>query len=58
MAQIKLVATNSKVSDLGKFKDERKWSEWENVFTNYLSDIPGVRIFTSEILVSLLSYSA
>ena len=32
----------SKAADLGKFKDERKWPEWEPAFTNYLSTIPGV----------------
>ncbi len=47
MAQIRrsdmeLVATNSKAADPGKFKDERKWPEWEKAFTNYLSVIPGV----------------
>jgi hypothetical protein len=34
--------TVSKAADPGKFKDERKWSEWEPAFTNYLSTIPGV----------------
>ena len=47
MAQIRksdmeLVVTNSKAADPGKFKDERKWPEWEKAFTNYLSIIPGV----------------
>ncbi len=47
MAQIRrsdmeLVATNTKAADPGKFKDERKWPEWEKAFTNYLSVIPGV----------------
>ena len=47
MAQIRkldmeLVATNSKAADPGKFKDERKWPEWEKAFINYLSVIPGV----------------
>ena len=34
--------TVSKAADPGKFKDERKWPEWEPAFTNYLSTIPGV----------------
>ena len=36
------VETISKAADQGKFKDERKWEDWEPVFTNYLSTIPGV----------------
>jgi hypothetical protein len=39
---MELVVTNSKAADPGKFKDERKWPEWEKAFTNYLSIIPGV----------------
>lgn len=34
--------TVSKAADPGKFKDERKWPEWEPAFMNYLSTIPGV----------------
>ena len=34
--------TVSKAADPGKFKDERKWPEWEPAFSNYLSTIPGV----------------
>ena len=34
--------TVSKAADPGKFKDERKWPEWEPSFINYLSTIPGV----------------
>jgi len=34
--------TVSKAADPGKFKDERKWPEWEPSFVNYLSTIPGV----------------
>ena len=41
-SDIELVTTNSKAADPGKFKDERKWPEWEKAFTNYLSVIPGV----------------
>ena len=41
-SDIDLVATNSKAADPGKFKDERKWPEWEKAFVNYLSVIPGV----------------
>ena len=41
-SDIDLVSTNSKAADPGKFKDERKWPEWEKSFTNYLSVIPGV----------------
>ena len=41
-SDIELVTTNSKAADPGKFKDERKWPEWEKAFINYLSVIPGV----------------
>jgi hypothetical protein len=41
-SDIELVTTNSKAADPGKFKDERKWPEWEKLFANYLSVIPGV----------------
>jgi hypothetical protein len=41
-SDIELVTTNSKAADPGKFKDERKWPEWEKSFSNYLSVIPGV----------------
>ena len=34
--------TVRKAADPGKFKDERKWPEWEPAFVNYLSTIPGV----------------
>ena len=34
--------TVSKAADPGKFKDEKKWPEWEPAFCNYLSTIPGV----------------
>jgi hypothetical protein len=34
--------TISKAADPGKFKDKRKWPEWEPAFENYLSTIPGV----------------
>lgn len=34
--------TVSKAADPGKFKDERKWPEWEPAFVNYLSTILGV----------------
>ena len=33
--------TISKAVDPGKFKDERKWPDWEPAFVNYLSTIPG-----------------
>ena len=35
------VDTISNVADPGKSKDERKWPDWEPVFVNYLSMIPG-----------------
>ena len=35
------VETVSKAADPGKFKDERKWPDWEPVFIYYLSTIPG-----------------
>ena len=35
------VDTISKAADQGKFKDERKWPDWEPAFVNYLSKIPG-----------------
>ncbi|KAI2504021.1 hypothetical protein MHU86_10454 [Fragilaria crotonensis] len=41
-SDIELVSTNAKAVDPGKFKDERKWPEWEKSFVNYLSVIPGV----------------
>jgi hypothetical protein len=34
--------TMSKAANPGKFKDEKKWAEWEPAFCNYLSTIPGV----------------
>ena len=34
--------TVSTAADPGKFKDEKKWPEWEPAFVNYLSIIPGV----------------
>ena len=37
------VDTISKAADPGKFKDEKKWPDWEPAFLNYLSTIPGVR---------------
>ena len=33
--------TVSKAVDPRKFKDERKWPDWEPAFVNYLSSIPG-----------------
>ena len=33
--------TISKAANPGKFKDERKWPDWEPAFVNYLSMIPG-----------------
>ena len=35
------VDTISKAADPGKFKEERKWPDWEPAFINYLSTIPG-----------------
>ena len=35
--------TVSKAADPGKFKDERKWPEWEPAFSTYLSTILGVK---------------
>ena len=37
------VDTISKAVDQGKFKDKKKWPDWETAFVNYLSTIPGVR---------------
>ena len=34
------VETISKAADPGKFKDARKWPDWEPAFINYLSRIP------------------
>lgn len=34
--------TVSKAADPGKFKDEKKWPEWEPSFVNYLSTLIGV----------------
>ena len=41
-SDIDLVDTNTRVANPGKFKDERKWPEWEEAFINYLLVIPGV----------------
>jgi hypothetical protein len=41
-SDIDLVDMNAKAAVPGKFKDERKWHEWELAFGNYLSVIPGV----------------
>jgi hypothetical protein len=41
-SDVDLVDTNTKAADPKKFKDERKWPEWEKAFANYLSVIPGV----------------
>ena len=41
-SDLELVVTNTKVADPEKFRDERKWPEWQKSFTNYLSVIPGV----------------
>jgi hypothetical protein len=41
-SDIDLVDTNTKAANLSKFKDERKWPEWETSFINSLSVIPGV----------------
>ena len=35
------VDTIGKAADPGKFKDERKWPDWEPAFVNYLSMIHG-----------------
>ena len=37
------VDTISKAADPGKFKDEKKWPDWEPALVNYLSTIPGVK---------------
>ena len=37
------VDTISKAADPGKFKDEKKWPDWEPAFINYLSTIPCVK---------------
>ena len=39
---VDLVTANTKAAEPGKFKDERKWPEWEKAFLNYLSVVPGV----------------
>ena len=36
------VNTISKAADPGKFKDEKKWPDWEPAFVNFMSTIPGV----------------
>ena len=41
-SDINLVDTNTKAANPGKFKDERKWPEWEKSFINYLLVIPGI----------------
>ena len=42
VSDVELVSANTKAAEPGKFKDERKWPEWEKAFTNYLSVVPGV----------------
>jgi hypothetical protein len=42
MSDVELISTNTKAADPGKFKDKRKWPEWEKAFINYLSVVPGV----------------
>ena len=37
------VDTISKAADPGKFKDKKKWPDWEPALINYLSRIPGVK---------------
>ena len=37
------VDTISKPMDPGKFKDEKKWPDWEPAFVNYLYIFPGVK---------------
>ena len=37
------VDTISKAAGPGKFKDEKKWPNWDPAFVNYLSTIPGVK---------------
>ena len=41
-SHIDLVDTNTKAANPGKFKDKRKWPEWEKAFINYLLVIPGM----------------
>ncbi|KAI2495884.1 Reverse transcriptase (RNA-dependent DNA polymerase) [Fragilaria crotonensis] len=41
-SDVELVTTNAKAVDPGKFKDKRKWPEWEKAFVNYLPVVPGV----------------
>ena len=45
------VDTISKAADPGKFKDEKKWPDWEPAFVNYLSTIPGVKGVTLSSVV-------
>ena len=47
--------TMSKVADQSKFKDERTWPEWEVIFGNYISTIPGVNVVP---LLCILQYQA
>ena len=37
------VDTISKAADPGKFKDKKKWPDWEPALVNYLSTIRGVK---------------
>ena len=39
----KQLDTISKEADPGKFKDEKKWSDWEPAFVNHLSTIPSAK---------------
>jgi hypothetical protein len=46
--------TVSKAADPGKFKDERKWAEWEPAFVNYILTIQN---FHLEKIVRILNFS-
>jgi hypothetical protein len=50
--------TASKAADPGKFKDEKKWSEWEPAFCNYLSTIQGVNRVPLSYVVRKVEFAA
>jgi hypothetical protein len=50
--------TVSKAADPGKFKDDRKWSEWEPAFTNYLSTKKSQELMTFPCPMSLGSVNS
>lgn len=50
-SDLEFVGTNSEAADPGRFKDKRKWPEWEKAFTpNYPLVLPGASRITFYIV--------